>query len=91
MNIGINGNTVAIALIGGAPVGAVTSLQSFCTVNQVPVLVHGSTVAVHNLHGGATMTKPTYFFTINGASVMVGGDLATCGDNLEASGFVQVG
>lgn len=90
MNIGINGDTVATAIIGGAPTGAVTSLQTFCKVDGVPVLVHGSTVVAHNLHGAATMIKPSSFFRIGGAGVVVNGDLATCGDNLEASGFVQV-
>lgn len=88
MNIGLSGDTVATTF--GTPSGAATSLQSFCTVNGVPVLVSGSTVANHNLHVGATLVKPSFFFTINGAAVMVNGDVATCGDNLEASGTVQV-
>lgn len=82
--IGVNGNVAG---------GAATSPQSFCRVDGVPVLTNVSTVASHGdpPHATATLTKAGYFFRINNQSVLVNGNLATCGDALVATGFVNVG
>lgn len=71
--------------------GATHSTQTFATDTSKAIITEGDVVEAHPfLHGTATFVKPDFFFKINGKSVIINGDAATCGHTIVASGFVNV-
>lgn len=92
--VGVVGDGVDVSPFTDSP-AEVSEGQTFFTVNDESVLLHGYTVASHSQgsthHTSQTLVASQDFFSVNGVAVAMDGDAATCGhQGLQASGFMTI-
>jgi uncharacterized Zn-binding protein involved in type VI secretion len=96
-NIAVDGDIVLDGL--NSPVATDASGtgygQSFFKVDGKDVVIagtNGARVPDHFLlHTNVRFSKPDFFFKVNGASVIINGDAASCGHTITGTGFLNVG
>lgn len=90
-NIALNGDTLDDVPLSTPAVTAVPSV-SFFTVDGKSVITNGATVDSHGvfLHASAMFTKTGFFFQVDGQSVIIDDETATCGHTINATGFLEV-